>query len=100
MTENTPSVLLTGGAGYIGSHTFVALVEAGYQPVILDDFSNSHPAVLERLAQLTGRRVPCEKGDVLDTAFVAEVLRRHRCVAAVHFAGVKAVGESVQKPLM
>jgi UDP-glucose 4-epimerase len=100
MTEKTPSVLLTGGAGYIGSHTFVALVEAGYQPVILDDFSNSHPAVLERLEQLTGRRVPCEKGNVLDTAFVGEVLRRHRCVAAVHFAGFKAVGESVQQPLM
>jgi UDP-glucose 4-epimerase len=100
MTENTPRVLLTGGAGYIGSHTFVALVEAGYQPVILDDFSNSHPAVLERLEQLTGRRVPCEKGNVLDTALVADVLRRHRCVAAVHFAGFKAVGESVQQPLM
>lgn len=100
MTQNTPSVLLTGGAGYIGSHTFVALVEAGLQPVILDDFSNSHPAVLERLEQLTGRRVPCERGDVLDTAWVAEVLRRHRCVAAVHFAGFKAVGESVQQPLM
>ena len=100
MTKNIPSVLLTGGAGYIGSHTFVALVEAGLQPVILDDFSNSHPAVLERLAQLTGRSVPCEQGNVLDTAFVAEVLRRHRCVAAVHFAGFKAVGESVQQPLM
>jgi UDP-glucose 4-epimerase len=100
MTKNTHSVLLTGGAGYIGSHTFVALVEAGFQPVILDDFSNSHPAVLERLAQLTGRRVPCERGNVLDTAFVAEVLRRHRCAAAVHFAGFKAVGESVQQPLM
>ena len=100
MTENTPSVLLTGGAGYIGSHTFVALVEAGLQPVILDDFSNSHPAVLQRLEQLTGRRVTCEKGNVLDTAFVAEVLRRHGCVAAIHFAGFKAVGESVQQPLM
>ena len=100
MTDNTPSVLLTGGAGYIGSHTFVALVEAGLRPVILDDFSNSHPAVLERLAQLTGRHVPCEKGNVLDTAFVAGVLRQHRCVAAIHFAGFKAVGESVQQPLM
>jgi UDP-glucose 4-epimerase len=78
----------------------VALVEAGLQPVILDNFSNSHPAVLQRLEQLTGRRVPCERGDVLDTAWVAEVLRRHRCVAAVHFAGFKAVGESVQQPLM
>ncbi len=100
MTTKNTCVLLTGGAGYIGSHTFVALVEAGLQPVILDDFSNSHPAVLQRLEQLTGRRVTCEKGNVLDTAFVADVLRRHRCVAAVHFAGFKAVGESVQQPLM
>jgi UDP-glucose 4-epimerase len=100
MTKNLPSVLLTGGAGYIGSHTFVALVESGLQPVILDDFSNSHPAVLQRLEQLTGRHTVCEKGNVLDTAFVADVLRRHRCVAAVHFAGFKAVGESVQQPLM
>ncbi len=100
MTKNLPSVLLTGGAGYIGSHTFVALVESGLQPVILDDFSNSHPAVLQRLEQLTGRRAICEKGNVLDTAFVAGVLRRHRCVAAIHFAGFKAVGESVKQPLM
>jgi UDP-glucose 4-epimerase len=100
MTKNIPSVLLTGGAGYIGSHTFVALVESGLHPVILDDFSNSHPAVLQRLEQLTGRRAACEKGNVLDTPFVAGVLRRHRCVAAIHFAGFKAVGESVQQPLV
>lgn len=100
MTLNQPSILLTGGAGYIGSHTFVALVEAGYQPVILDDFSNSHPMVLQRLQQLTGRNVLFERGNVLDTSFVTGVLRRHHCVAAVHFAGFKAVGESVQRPLM
>ena len=101
MTQKSePGVLLTGGAGYIGSHTFVALVEAGYQPVILDDFSNSHPVVLQRLQQLTDRDVLCERGNVLDTSFVAGVLRRHRCVAAIHFAGFKAVGESVQRPLM
>ena len=100
MTLKKSSVLLTGGAGYIGSHTFVALVDAGYQPVILDDFSNSHPAVLQRLQQLTGHPVPCERGNVLDTGFVSEALQRYRCVAAVHFAGFKAVGESVQRPLM
>ncbi len=99
MTENTSSVLLTGGAGYIGSHTYVALVEAGYRPVILDNFSNSHPAVLDRLQHLTGQRVVCERGDVQDTGLVADVLRRYGCVAAVHFAGLKAVGESVQQPL-
>jgi UDP-glucose 4-epimerase len=99
ITVNNNTVLLTGGAGYIGSHTFVALIEAGYKPVILDDFSNSDPAVLGRLEILTGQAVECERGDVLDTRFVTEVLKRHQCAAAVHFAGLKAVGESVEQPL-
>ncbi|HKB54870.1 MAG TPA: UDP-glucose 4-epimerase GalE, partial [Ramlibacter sp.] len=93
------NILLTGGAGYIGSHTYVSLVEAGFTPVILDNFANSHPRVLERLARITGKPVLCERGDVLDTAFVRDVLRRHGITAAVHFAGDKAVGESVAKPL-
>jgi len=93
------SILLTGGAGYIGSHTYVALAEAGLQPVILDNFANSHPAVLQRLESITGRPVPCERGDVLDTPFVEEVLRRHQVEGVIHFAGDKAVGESVAKPL-
>lgn len=58
------NILLTGGTGYIGSHTCVALIEAGFTPVILDNFSNSHPAVLQRLQQITGQAVVCEKGDV------------------------------------
>ena len=99
MTVFNQTVLLTGGAGYIGSHTFMALSDAGFTPVILDDFSNSHPAVLDRLAHLTDRRVLCERGSVIDTGYVAEVIRRYECVAAIHFAGFKAVGESVQQPL-
>ena len=70
------NILLTGGAGYIGSHTCVALVEAGLTPIILDNFSNSHPAVLERLQRITGQAVACEKGDVLETQWVREVLER------------------------
>jgi UDP-glucose 4-epimerase len=93
------NILLTGGAGYIGSHTFVSLVEAGYTPVILDNFANSHRKVLERLQRITGRPVACEEGDVLDTPFVEAVLRRHAIAGVVHFAGDKAVGESVAKPL-
>ena len=93
------TVLLTGGAGYIGSHTAVALLDAGYTPVLLDDFSNSDPAVLARLEQLSGQPVVCERGDVLDTGFVTDVLRRHQCAAVVHLAGLKAVGESVEQPL-
>lgn len=92
-------ILLTGGAGYIGSHTVIALREAGFEPVILDNFSNSHPAVLERLERITGRAVVLERGDVLDTPWVEAVLRRHRPAGVVHFAGDKAVGESVAKPL-
>jgi len=92
-------ILLTGGAGYIGSHTFVSLVEAGFTPVILDNFANSHPAVLQRLETITRKSVLCEQGDVLDTPFVEQVLRRHDIAGIVHFAGDKAVGESVAKPL-
>ena len=67
--------------------------------MLLDDFSNSDPAVLARLEQLSGQPVVCERGDVLDTGFVTDVLRRHQCAAVVHLAGLKAVGESVEQPL-
>lgn len=93
------NILLTGGAGYIGSHTCVALAQAGYTPVIIDNFSNSHPAVLQRLAQITRQAIACEQGDVADAAFVADVLCRHHVQAVMHFAGYKAVGESVAQPL-
>jgi UDP-glucose 4-epimerase len=93
------NILLTGGAGYIGSHTYVALVEAGYTPVILDNFANSHPEVLQRLQRITGKRAVCEEGDVGDRAFVESVLKRHRIEGVVHFAADKAVGESVENPL-
>lgn len=93
------NILLTGGAGYIGSHTYVALFEAGYTPVVLDNFANSHPEVLNRLERITGQPVICERGDVQDRALVEAVLRRHKIAGVMHFAGDKAVGESVAKPL-
>jgi UDP-glucose 4-epimerase len=93
------SILLTGGAGYIGSHTYVALAEAGYQPVIFDNFSNSAPAVLARLQRITGQAVECVRGDVADTALVQSLLAQHQIQAVIHFAGYKAVGESVAQPL-
>ncbi|MGI9133060.1 MAG: UDP-glucose 4-epimerase GalE [Rhodoferax sp.] len=95
----TSTILLTGGAGYIGSHTYVALVEAGFQAVILDDFSNSNPQVLARLQRLTGAPVVCERGSVADSDWVRGLIERHRVAAVVHFAGFKAVGESVAQPL-
>ena len=94
-----PSILLTGGAGYIGSHTFVALIEAGFTPVILDDFSNSKPAVLERLQLITGQSVQCQQGSVTDVELVQGLIHRHQIAAVIHFAGFKAVGESVAQPL-
>jgi len=98
MTKNT-SILLTGGAGFIGSHTLLALCAAGFEPVILDDFSNSSPAVLERLRHLRGQPVLCERGNVCDAALVQTVIERYGVEAVIHFAGFKAVGESVAKPL-
>jgi UDP-glucose 4-epimerase len=94
-----PLVLLTGGAGYIGSHTFVALNEAGFIPIILDDFSNSKPAVLERLQCITGQAVHCQRGSVADVALVQNLINRYKIAAVIHFAGFKAVGESVGQPL-
>jgi UDP-glucose 4-epimerase len=93
------NILLTGGAGYIGSHTYVALVEAGYTPVILDNFANSHRGVLARLERITGRPVTCVVGDVADRVLVEGLLREHRIEGVVHFAADKAVGESVAHPL-
>lgn len=93
------NILLTGGAGYIGSHTYVALLDAGFTPLILDNFVNSHPAVLQRLQRITGQPAVCETGDVRDTALVERLLRQHHVAGVMHFAGDKAVGESVAQPL-
>lgn len=91
-------ILLTGGAGYIGSHTYVALRAAGYEVTILDDFSNSDPGVIDRLVRLTGDEVDLVRGSVLDPAAVQAALSRG-IDGVVHFAARKAVGESVAKPL-
>ena len=99
MTDKPKNILLTGGAGYIGSHTYVALLQSGFTPVILDNFSNSDPAVLQRLYEITGQAVTCEQGDVRDTPWVEDVLRRHQVAGVMHLAGDKAVGESVAQPL-
>jgi UDP-glucose 4-epimerase len=96
---NKPSILLTGGAGYIGSHTFVALIEAGFAPVIFDDFSNSKPEVLERLQRITGQAVQSQQGSVADVKLVQGLIQRHQIAAVIHLAGFKAVGESVAQPL-
>lgn len=93
------NVLLTGGTGYIGSHTAVVLSQLGHQVVLYDNLSNSSDAVLEKLAQITGKQIPFVKGDVRDTQLLKATLADHRIEAVVHFAGLKAVGESVEKPV-
>ncbi|MDP3083154.1 MAG: UDP-glucose 4-epimerase GalE [Rubrivivax sp.] len=94
-----PCILLTGATGYIGSHTWLALLAAGFEVVGVDDFSNSSPAVLERLRELSGQTPVFERADVGDAAAMAALFERHRIDAAVHFAAFKAVGESTAKPL-
>lgn len=93
------NVLLTGGAGYIGSHTFIELMSAGYTPIIYDNFSNSSPEVLQRLKTITGKKVSCITGDILDKEKLAQTFQAYKIDAVIHFAGLKAVGESVEKPL-
>ncbi len=93
------TILLTGGAGYIGSHTFVALREAGYDAVVLDNFSNARDDVPDRLEIITGAPVTVYKGDVRDGALLARIFAENRIEGAIHFAALKAVGESVEKPL-
>lgn len=93
------NILLTGGAGYIGSHTYIALIHAGMTPVILDDFSNSNPKVLARLERISGKPVLCEHGNVADIPLVQSLIQRHGITAVIHFASFKAVGESVAQPL-
>jgi UDP-glucose 4-epimerase len=93
------TILVTGGAGYVGSHVVVELARAGYAPVVLDDFSNSTPAVLPRLQALAGRPVPCVNADVRDMVALRSVFHDHPIAAVVHCAGLKAVGESEERPL-
>jgi UDP-glucose 4-epimerase len=92
-------ILVTGGTGYIGSLTCVQLIEAGHRPVILDNLANSKPVVVDRIEELSGVRPLFIEGDIRDRAALDRLLAEHPVEAAIHFAGLKAVGESVAKPL-
>lgn len=92
------AILVTGGAGYIGSHTCVELISAGYEPVVLDNLSNSSEKSLERVKQITGKEVKFYKGDILDRDILKKILETENIESCIHFAGLKAVGESVEKP--
>lgn len=93
-------ILVTGGAGYIGSHTCVELIESGYTPIVYDNFSNSSTVALDRVKTITGQQVTFVEGDIRDSEALEKVIKTHNVEAVIHFAGLKAVGESVEKPLM
>ena len=92
-------VLLTGGAGYIGSHTAVELLESGYDVVVYDNLVNSSKIALDRVEEITGKKLTFYEADILDTEFLKEVLTKEKIDVVIHFAALKAVGESVKKPL-
>ncbi|MBP3139299.1 UDP-glucose 4-epimerase GalE [Aliivibrio fischeri] len=92
-------VLVTGGMGYIGSHTCIQMIEAGIEPIILDNLGNSKVAVLDRIEALTQVRPVFYQGDIRDEAFLDSIFAEHSISSVIHFAGLKAVGESVAKPL-
>jgi UDP-glucose 4-epimerase len=92
-------ILVTGGLGYIGSHTCVELLTEGHDVVVLDNLSNARPAVQQRVERIAGCSFPLVQGDVRDRAALRAVFREHAIDAVIHFAGLKAVGESVSKPL-
>ena len=94
-----PTILVTGGAGYIGSHTVLELLHAGHRVVVVDNLDNSSAEALRRVERITGKTVDFHLLDLLDREGLALVFKRHRIDAVIHFAGLKAVGESVQQPL-
>ena len=93
------AILVTGGAGYIGSHTAVELLEKGEDIVIVDNFSNSMPDVLDKIEEITGKKVKFYEVDLLDEENLEKVFKENSIEAVIHFAGLKAVGESVSKPI-
>lgn len=93
------TVLVSGGAGYIGSHTTVALIEAGYDVVVIDNFSNSEPSAIEGVEKILGRKITFEQVDTCDKAALRGVFERHEFSTVIHFAAYKAVGESMNEPL-
>ena len=92
-------ILVTGGAGYIGSHTCISLIEAGFDVVVYDNFSNSSKKSLQRVESIARRNIPLVEGDIRDKEVLQTVFDKYDIDSVIHFAGLKAVGESVQKPL-
>ena len=91
-------ILVTGGAGFIGSHTLVELIQSGYDVVVVDNLCNSSQVSLERVKKITGHAVTFFEADIRDNIYLDRILTDYPCDACIHFAGLKAVGESVEKP--
>lgn len=90
-------ILVTGGAGYIGSYTVLELLSAGYEPVIVDNFSNTKPVILERLKKISGRDIIFHEGDCVNLEFLETVFKTEKDIfGVIHFAALKAVGESIE----
>ncbi|MBR2377008.1 MAG: UDP-glucose 4-epimerase GalE [Clostridia bacterium] len=93
------TILVTGGAGYIGSHTVIELIKAGYETVIIDNLSNSKMEAVKRVEKIVNKKIPFIKGDILDKDILRKIFTDYKIDAVINFAGYKAVGESVQKPI-
>ena len=93
------AVMVTGGAGYIGSHTTIELLEEGYEVVIVDNFCNSNPVVIDRIKEISGKKVKFYEADVRDSEKMDKIFEAENIDSIIHFAGLKAVGESVEKPV-
>lgn len=99
ISPQAPRILVTGGAGFIGSHTVVALIDAGFEPIIVDNFGNSERTVLDGLARILGRPVICYEDDCNDREAMSRIFATENLAGIIHFAAYKAVGESVQQPV-
>ena len=93
------AVLVTGGAGFIGSHTCIELLEAGYEVVVVDNLCNSSAEAVRRVEEITGKKITFYEADLLDRAAMEGIFDKENIESVIHFAGLKAVGESVVKPL-
>ena len=93
-------ILVTGGTGYIGSHTCVELLKNGYEVIIIDNLCNSKKEVVDNIEKITNKQVQFVEGDVRDKDLLRTIFKNNKIAAVIHFAGLKAVGESVEKPLL
>ena len=99
MKHKLTNILVTGGAGFIGSHTVVELISAGYRPVVVDNFCNSHKSVINELEKITKNCIKFYEADVREKSKIVDIIQKENIEAVIHFAALKAVGESVEKPL-